>query len=112
MADEEQSKSQKEIFTWTDSEIELFLEAVKVFSTNCSFEGKDWESVKSKYDKIRQLFAKRYPNSPGGIISEEYPKSQSLETITKDRIAAKLKSIRKITRKRWIKEREVVVEES
>ena len=95
MADEEQSKSQKEIFTWTDSEIELLLEAAKVFSTNCSFERKDWESVKSKYDKIRQLFAERYPNSPEGIISEEYPKSQSLETITKDRIAAKLKSIRK-----------------
>ena len=59
MADEEQSKSQKEIFTWTDSEIELLLEAVKVFSTNCSFEGKDWERVKSKHDKIRQLFAER-----------------------------------------------------
>ena len=68
MADEEQSKSQKEVFTWTDSEIELLLEAVKVFSTNCSFEGKDWGSVKSKYDKIRQLFTERYPSSPEGII--------------------------------------------
>ena len=95
IADEEQSKSQKEIFTWTNSEIEPILEAVKVFSTNCSFEGKDWESVKSKYDEIRQLFAERYPNSPEEIISEEYPKFQSLETIKKDIIAAKLKSIRK-----------------
>ncbi len=96
MADDEgQAKGRKEVFTWTDSEVELLLESVKVFSTNCSFEGKDWESVKSKYEKIRQLFAERYPNSPPEVTSEEYPKSQCLDSVTKDRIAAKLKSIRK-----------------
>jgi hypothetical protein len=72
MADDEgQAKGRKKVFTWTDSEVELLLESVKVFSTNCSFEGKDWESVKSKYEKIHQLFAERYPNSPPEVMSEE-----------------------------------------
>lgn len=75
MAEEEQTSNNQKVFTWTDSEIELLLEAVKVFSANCSFERKDWESVKSKYDRIRQLFTERYPSIPEGIISEEYPKS-------------------------------------
>ena len=80
-----------------------------MFSTNYLFKGRDWESVKSKYNKIHQLFANHYLNSPEGLILEEYPKSQSLEMITRDIIVAKLISIRKITRKRWIKEKKEVV---
>ena len=44
-------KPQKEVFTWTDCEVELLLESVKVFASSCLFEGKDWEGVKSKYEK-------------------------------------------------------------
>ena len=44
-------------FIWTDAEIELLLEAVKVFAATCLFElGNDWEGVKVKYDKIKEIF--------------------------------------------------------
>ena len=32
---------QKEVFTWTDCEVELLLESVKVLASSCLFEGKD-----------------------------------------------------------------------
>lgn len=63
-----------ETFSWTDPEIELLLEAVKVFASNCMFNGTDWEGVKSKYNKIREIFVECYPN---------YPNSKCLEKITK-----------------------------
>ena len=85
-----------ETFSWTDPEIELLLEAVKVFASNCMFNGTDWESVKSKYDKIREILVERYPKIKEGERSNpDYPNSKSLERITKDRIAAKLKAVRK-----------------
>ena len=89
-------KGKEETFTWTDSEVELLLECVKSFAADCRFEGKDWEGIKSKYDKIRSLFAERYPKVNCEVeIDEEFPKSLSLDTITKERIAAKVKNLRK-----------------
>ena len=29
----------------------------------CLYEGKDWEGIKSKYDKIRVIFVERYPKA-------------------------------------------------
>ncbi len=55
------SKAKEDAFIWTDNEIELLLECVNVFASDCGFEGKDLEGIKSKYDKIRGLFAERYP---------------------------------------------------
>ena len=50
-------KAKEVTFIWTDAEIELLLEAVKVFAATCLFElGKDWEGVKAKYDKIKEIF--------------------------------------------------------
>ncbi|CAB4006661.1 Hypothetical predicted protein [Paramuricea clavata] len=92
------SKKKAESFLWTDAEIELLLASVKVFASNCLFNGTDWEGVKSKYEKIREIFVERYPKTNDGEIEEkpnsDYPKSKSLENITKERIAAKLKTIR------------------
>ena len=60
------------------------------------FNGTDWESVKSKYDKIREILVERYPKIKEGEQSNpDYPNSKSLERITKDRIAARLKAVRK-----------------
>ena len=76
--------------------MELLLESVKVFASSCLFEGKDWEGVKSKYEKIRCIFVERYPKTEPGVVQmEEYPKSLCLDTVTKDRISAKLKCVRK-----------------
>ena len=85
-----------ETFSWTDPEIELLLEAVKVFASNCMFNGTDWESVNSKYDKIREILVERYPKFKEGERSNpDYPNSKSLQRITKERIAAKLKTVQK-----------------
>ena len=43
-------------FGWTDAEVELLLEAVKVFANQCQCEGKVWESTKSKYERIKEIF--------------------------------------------------------
>ncbi|CAB3978953.1 Hypothetical predicted protein [Paramuricea clavata] len=81
------SKKKAESFLWTDAEIELLLASVKVFASNCLFNGMDWEGVKSKYEKIREIFVERYPKTNDGKIEEkpnsDYPKSKSLENITK-----------------------------
>ncbi len=80
----------EEIFVWTDAEVELLLEVVKAFVSDCSFDGQDWEGCKAKYEKIRKKFIERYPKEQ----SEAFPKSLSLETISKDRICIKVKTIR------------------
>ena len=87
-------------FTWTDSEIELLLESVKVFASESLYNGIDWEGVKSKYEKISEIFVERYPKiKDGDVPDEEYPRSNKLEEITKERISAKLKAIRKNCKK-------------
>ena len=73
-------KTTEDIFAWTDHEIELLLETVKAYSWQCSYEGKDWESIKSKYDKIKELFIERYPKES----EEEFPKLSVLDSITKE----------------------------
>ena len=73
-------KTTEDIFAWTDHEIELLLETVKAYSWQCSYEGKNWESIKSKYDKIKELFIERYPKESG----EEFPKLSVLDSITKE----------------------------
>jgi hypothetical protein len=83
-------------FTWTDSEIELLLEAVKLFASESLYNGIDWEGVKSKYEKISKIFVERYPKIKDcDVPDEEYPRSNKLEEITKERISAKMKTIRK-----------------
>ena len=51
----------KHLFQWTAAEVELLLETVKTYAADCMFEGKDWERVKSKYDKTLALYVERYP---------------------------------------------------
>ena len=72
-------------FIRTDAEIELLLEAVKVFAATCVFGGKDWEGTKAKYDKIREIFVERYPVVEAGEEqTEDFPKPICLERVTKD----------------------------
>ena len=52
--------------------------------------------MKSKYEKISKIFVERYPKiKDGDVPDEEYPRSNKLEDITKERISSKLKAIRK-----------------
>ena len=64
-----QSQSQSNMtdsFSWTDAEIELLLDVIKRFQSEQQFEGVDRESVKSKYDKIKDMLIERYP-TPGKL---------------------------------------------
>ena len=62
----DKEKAKEVTFIWTDAEIELLLEAVKAFSAACLFEGKDWEGVKGKYDKVKEIFVESYPRVEAG----------------------------------------------
>ena len=89
------AKQKGETFTWTDGEVELLLEAVKDYASECHYKGIDWESVKAKYEKITNIFIERYPKSKDGKpTNDDYPKSKSLDKFTKERVSAKLKAIR------------------
>ena len=57
------------------------------FKSQCELEGMDWKSKKSKNEQIFELMMKQYPMT----VSENYQKKNSLN---KDCITAKLKSIR------------------
>ena len=72
----------------------LLLESVKVFASESLYNGIDWQGVKSKYEKISKIFVERYPKiKDGDVPDEEYPRSNKLEDITKERISSKLKAI-------------------
>lgn len=84
----EEEKKNKEEFSWSDDEIQLLLTSALDFKAQCEFEGISWESKRSKYEQIFDILMKQYPTIEDII---NYPNKQAL---TKDRITAKLKSIR------------------
>ena len=57
-----------------------------ISNQKCEFGGLTWESVRSKYEQIFENMPKEYPGD-----REKFPNKS---TITKERITAKLKSIR------------------
>ena len=43
------NKKDDPTFSWTDKEVELLLESIKIFKVNMEAEGVDWESLRTKY---------------------------------------------------------------
>lgn len=84
------TKKAKENFSWTDDEIKLLLDSAKDFKAKQEFEGVDWNTVRSRFQDIRDLFVKSYPSE----VDDEYPHAAQLDVFTKDRVLLKLKSIR------------------
>ena len=80
-------EANKDIFSWSNDEIQLLLMAALDFKSQCEFEEMDWESKRSKYEQIFELMMKQYPMT----VSENY---QNKNSLNKDRITGKLKSIR------------------
>ena len=76
--------------SWTDDEIKLLLESVKDFKAKQEFDSIDWNSVRTRFQDICDLFVKSYPST----VDDEYPHAGELDVFTKDRILVKLKSIR------------------
>ena len=54
-----------------------------------------WESKRTKYEQIKSKFCEQYPE----VEDEKFPRSNDLDSITKERVSAKLKSIRTNFRK-------------
>ena len=50
------SKATKTNFRWTDDEIQLLLESVNQYRYQGEYEGINWESVRSKYERIQEVF--------------------------------------------------------
>ena len=88
------SKAKEDNFSWTDGEIELLLECIKVYAATCRFEGLHWEGIRAKYEKIQELFIERYPRAETEAMEIDFPRALCVQNITKERISAKVKSIR------------------
>ena len=77
-------------FNWTGDEIQLVLEVCFDFKAESDYEGVNWESKRTKYEQIKPRFCEQYPE----VEDEKFPRSNDLHAITKERVSAKLKSIR------------------
>ncbi|KAK1897297.1 hypothetical protein KUDE01_016830, partial [Dissostichus eleginoides] len=81
--------ARKEVFLWTDDEVELLLRVTLDYKTTKIQENVDWESCKLKYSNIEDLFQEQYPRTDTG---KDFP--HGVGAITKAQLAAKLKQIR------------------
>ena len=80
---------------WTDVELDLLVHCALVFKSKCEYEGLSWEGTEAKYDKIKELAVKRYPKKASDNSNKKFPRISKTELITKERISAKPKKMRK-----------------
>ena len=50
-------------FCWTTDEIQLLLESVNQYKCKCEYEGINWESMHSEYERIQELLTESYPTA-------------------------------------------------
>ena len=84
----------KKDFQWSDDEVELLLNVTYEYKTARAAECTDWESVKSKYADIFDLFKECLPGSEDERIGLEKDFPHTKEEITKQILSCKLKAIR------------------
>jgi hypothetical protein len=82
---EEESQGSENL-TWTDEEVELLLGDVRTYASQKDFDGIEWESVKNKYEDIRQQFIDVYKQSDC---------KHDATLFTREKIAIKIKDLRK-----------------
>ena len=80
------SKATETEFCWTDDETQLLLESVNQYRCKYEYEGINWQSVRSKYERTPEISIDSYPKN-----SVEGKELENAEVISKDRVAAKLK---------------------
>ena len=90
---EESTAESDKYFTWTDEETSLLLHVASSYKTDKTTEGKDWQSVRTKYEDLLQLFIERYPKNNEDDL-EQFPNSKDTNVFTKEKIVAKLKRIK------------------
>ena len=74
---------------WTDHEVQLLLETTRDFEAMKTYARVDWESIKDKYENIRETFLSKLHKQTG---SEE--SVYSTDVFTKEKTASKIKQIR------------------
>ncbi|XP_028414903.1 uncharacterized protein LOC114537992 [Dendronephthya gigantea] len=72
---------------WSDDEVEILLGVVQAYASGKEFGGVEWESVKSKYEDIRLAFVSFY--------DQKELKEHATNLFTRERIASKVKDLRK-----------------
>ena len=87
------NKSGKQ-FQWSDDEVELLLNVTYEYKTSKAAESTDWESIKSKYSDIFNLFKERLPESDDERkeIDKDYPHKK--EDVSMQALTSKLKATR------------------
>ena len=88
-----EKKARKE-FIWTDDEAQLLLDVAHDYKLKHLSEGICWESVKSKYSDILDLFRKELPQNEeqARILFKDYPHKP--DEVSKEVLTSKLKAIR------------------
>ncbi|KAL3040777.1 hypothetical protein OYC64_011720 [Pagothenia borchgrevinki] len=81
-------RARKELFSWTDDEVELLLHVTLEFKTTKIQDNVDWESCKPKYMEIGDLFQAQYPRTP---TEKDFPHEKN--TISQGQLTAKLKQM-------------------
>ena len=91
----------KKEFQWTDDEAELLLNVTCDYKNAKAMDNTGWESIKSKYEDIFELFRSELPTEPPSAaqielincnLAKNYPHTQ--QEVTKQIITTKLKAIR------------------
>ncbi|KAK1889773.1 adenylate kinase [Dissostichus eleginoides] len=70
-------RARRDVFSWTDDEVELLLRVTLDYKTTKVQENVDWESCKSKYSDIGDAFQKQYPRTP---TEKDFPHDASAIT--------------------------------
>ena len=88
-----ENKSKKE-YIWTDDEAQLLLEVAHDYKLKHLSEGTCWESVKTKYADILELFRKELPKDAEQArrLGKDYPHKP--DEISKEVLTSKIKAIR------------------
>ena len=68
MPPKKNSKEDKKDFKWTDDKVELLLNVSNEYKVSKASESVDWESVKSKYSDIYDLFVAALPDDDSDIM--------------------------------------------
>ena len=72
--------------TWSDEEVELLLGVVQADASQKDFDGIEWESVKNKYEDIRQQFI---------TACQKSKLERDVDLFTREKIGSKIKDLRK-----------------
>ena len=84
-----------EYFTWTDEETALLLNVALSYKNEKTCEGKEWESIRTRYEELQELFIERYPNNDEFEVDPaQFPNCKDTSIFSREKINVKLKRIK------------------